>query len=189
MYFSYVKKSSWPRGIGEIIPNPHFRLIFTSVFLGFSPPSYSFINAAVSNTRYPFKPQRRVEQKPIRYETIDFVDWCCFNWKWQDCLDLRWNSSFDKYGQKFPLLFQRYIPGWGKLVWTRFCLLSHLAAQTPVAKLWATTMVLFENIMEWVFGAFMLLMTLYGETRSNGFHQTSARKLAFLAWKPIYLAG
>ena len=39
--------SSWPRGIGKIIPNPHFRLIFTSVFLGSSPPSYSFINATV----------------------------------------------------------------------------------------------------------------------------------------------
>ena len=26
----------------------------------------------------------------------------------------------------------------------------------------------------------MLLMTLYGETRSNGFHQTSARKWLFL---------
>ena len=63
-----------------------------------------------------------------------------------------------------------------------FVLLSHLAAQRPVAKLWVTTMVLFENIiMECVFGAFMLLMTLYDETRSNGFHQTSARKLGFLA--------
>ena len=29
-----------------------------------------------------------------------------------------------------------------------FVLLSHLAAQRPVAKLWVTTMVLFENIME-----------------------------------------
>ena len=29
-----------------------------------------------------------------------------------------------------------------------FVLLSHLAAQKPEAKLWATTMVLFENIME-----------------------------------------
>ena len=38
---------SWPRGIGELIPNPHFRLIFTSIFLGFTPPSYSFINATV----------------------------------------------------------------------------------------------------------------------------------------------
>ena len=55
-----------------------------------------------------------------------------------------------------------------------FVLLSHLAAQRPVAKLWVTTMVLFENIMECVFGAFMLLMTLCDETRSNGFHQTSA---------------
>ena len=39
--------SSWPRGMGEIIPNPHFRFIFTSVFLGFTPPSYPFINATV----------------------------------------------------------------------------------------------------------------------------------------------
>ena len=69
-----------------------------------------------------------------------------------------------------------------------FVLLSHLAAKRPVTRLWVTTMVLFENIMEWVFGAFMLLMTLYGETRSKGFHQTSARKLGFLAWNPIYLA-
>ena len=61
-----------------------------------------------------------------------------------------------------------------------FVLLSHLAAQRPVAKLWATAMVLFENIMELVFGAFMLLMTLYGETRSNGFHQTSAESRVFL---------
>ena len=38
---------SWPRGIGELIPNPHFRLIFTSIFLGFTPPSYAFINATV----------------------------------------------------------------------------------------------------------------------------------------------
>ena len=39
--------SRWPRGMGEIIPNPHFRFIFTSVFLGFTPPSYPFINATV----------------------------------------------------------------------------------------------------------------------------------------------
>ena len=31
---------------------------------------------------------------------------------------------------------------------TFFVLVSHLAAQIPVAKLWVTTMVLFENIME-----------------------------------------
>ena len=144
----------------------------------------------VSNTRYPFKLRRRVAQKPIRYETIDFLDWCFFNWKWQDCLDLRWHSSFDKYGQKFPLLFQRFIPGWGKLVWTRFCFTESFGCQEIHGKVGSHwTMVLFENIMEWVFGAFMLLMTLYGETRSNGFHQTSAWKLGFLAWKPIYLAG
>ena len=39
--------SSWPRGIGKIIPSLHFCLIFTSVVLGSSPPSYSFINATV----------------------------------------------------------------------------------------------------------------------------------------------
>ena len=55
-----------------------------------------------------------------------------------------------------------------------FVLLSHLAAKGPMTQLWVTTMVLFENIMEWVFGAFMLLMTVYRETRSNGFHQTFA---------------
>ena len=65
----------------------------------------------------------------MRYETIDFLDRCCFSWKWQDCLDLRWNSSFDKYWQKFPLQFHRYIPEWGKLVWTRFCFTESFGCQ------------------------------------------------------------
>ena len=48
----------------------------------------------------------------------------------------------------FPLLFQRYILEWENWFDHVFVLLSHLAAQIPVAKLWVTTMVLFENIME-----------------------------------------
>ena len=49
-----------------------------------------------------------------------------------------------------------------------------------MAKLWVTTMVLFENIMEWDFGAFMLLMTLYDETRSNGFIKLPLESWVFL---------
>ena len=56
--------------------------------------------------------------------------------------------SFDEYAQMFPLLFQRYILEWENWFDHVFVLLSHLAAQIPVAKLWVTTMVLFENIME-----------------------------------------
>ena len=104
-------------------------------------------------------------------------------------LVLTMNSSFDEFGEKFPLLFQRYIPEWGKLVLTLLLPLSHLACQRPVTRLWrhpkitpilATTLTLFENRIKWVFGAFMLLMT-FDETMSNDF------LLEYVKGNPSYL--
>ena len=119
------------------IPNPLFRLIFTSVFLGFTPPSYSFINAT-------FRILMNMHKSFL----------CCF----------KGTSLVGEIGLNTFLFYCS----------------SHLAAQRPVAKFWATAMVLFENIMEWVFGAFMLLITLYDETSSNGFIKRLLESWVFL---------
>ena len=119
------------------IPNPLFRLIFTSVFLGFTPPSYSFINAT-------FRILMNMQKSFL----------CCF----------KGTSLVGEIGLNTFLFYCS----------------SHLAAQRPVAKFWATAMVLFENTMEWVFGAFMLLITLYDETSSNGFIKRLLESWVFL---------
>ena len=139
---------SWPRGIGKIIPNPHFRLIFTSVFLGSSPPSYSFINATV---RIPVIRSHCDEElhrnlSDMRRSTFQIgaasIESGKIPWINDEILVL---INMDK---SFLCCFKGTsldVENWFEHV---FVLLSHLPAKRPVTRLWVTTMVLFENIME-----------------------------------------
>ena len=141
--------SSWPREIGEIIPNPNFRLIFTSVFLGFSPPSYSFINATVripGNARSHCDEELHRNLSDMRRSTFQIgaasIESGKIAWINDEILVL---INMDK---NFLCCFKGTsldVENWFERV---FVLLTHLAAKRPVTRLWVTTMVLFENIIE-----------------------------------------
>ena len=122
-------------GLAKIIPNPHFRLIFTSVFLGSSPPSYSFINATVRIlvTRSHCDDELHRNQSDMRRSTFQIgaalvesgkIAWICDEILVLINIDKSFLCSFTGTSLNGENWFEHV-----------FVLLSHLAAKRLVAKM------------------------------------------------------